>query len=230
MSILESVIGWIAPPQCLICGSEGKTLCSICAKDEIVPYGERCFDCGAISAGARTCGRCSASAPRYVWLTTNHEGAGRDLIKIYKFGHQRAAGDSLADFMVETLNRLNPLGLVNYTVVPVPTATSRVRQRGFDHSTHLARTIARKLNARHLSALARTGQTRQVGAERAIRLKQPAGNYFVRSPNLVVGQNILLIDDVVTTGSTLRAATKALRAAGAARVDALIFAKRLANT
>jgi ComF family protein len=129
--------------------------------------------------------------------------------------------------MVETFQHLNRLQPTKYIVVPVPTATSRVRQRSFDHSAHLAQLAARKLGWRYLNALTRIGQTRQVGAERSIRLKQPADNYLVRYPNLVSGQKILLIDDVVTTGATLRAVTKALRAAGAARVDALVFAKRL---
>lgn len=230
MAVLDKLIGLIAPPNCLVCGQEGSTLCSECAKAQLVPYGERCFSCGAISPSARTCEKCRPGAPRYVWVSTNYEAAARELVKIYKFGHQRAAGDSLASLMIGTLLRFNEiqeLRDLNYLIVPVPTATSRIRQRSFDHSSYLARRIARKLKTRHLNALARIGQTRQVGAERSVRLAQPAGNYLVRYPNLVEGRNILLIDDVVTTGATLRASTKALRAAGAARVDALVFAKRL---
>jgi predicted amidophosphoribosyltransferase len=58
-------------------------------------------------------------------------------------------------------------------------------------------------------------------------LAQLSGQYVVKYPEFVIGRNILLVDDVVTTGATLREVTKVLRAAGAARVDALIFAKRL---
>ncbi|HEY5550154.1 MAG TPA: phosphoribosyltransferase family protein [Candidatus Saccharimonadales bacterium] len=160
-------------------------------------------------------------------MTTNYEAAARELIKVYKFGHQRAAAEALASLMAETFLQLSDLGPSSYLVVSVPTASRRVRERSFDHCAHLASQLAKKLNARHLSALARIGQTRQVGTERSVRLSQPAGKYIVRYPNLVSGRNILLIDDVVTTSATLRAATKALRAAGAARVDALVFAKRL---
>ncbi|MBI2007969.1 ComF family protein [Candidatus Saccharibacteria bacterium] len=197
-----------------------------------MPYGERCFACGAVSGSARTCERCRPGAPRYVWVSTNYEAAARELVKIYKFGHQRAAAESLASLMVGTFYYFNPAvhsmtRSWNYLIVPVPTATSRIRQRSFDHSAHLACQVARKLKAKHLNALARIGQSRQVGAERSVRLDQPAGNYLVRYPYLIKGQNILLIDDVVTTGATLRATTKILRAAGAARVDALVFAKRL---
>ncbi len=115
----------------------------------------------------------------------------------------------------------------NYLVVPVPTATSRVRQRGFDHSILLAKHLARQLNLNYSQTLGRLGQASQVGTGRADRLKQPAGQYFVRTPWQVRGQSILLIDDVITTGGTLLSATQELRRAGAIHVDALIFAKRL---
>ena len=114
-----------------------------------------------------------------------------------------------------------------YLVIPIPTATSRTRNRSFDHSGLLARKVASKLNLKYFPALGRVGQSRQVGAKRTVRLTQAEDKYYVRFPSMVKGSRILLIDDVVTTGATLRAATKALRSAGARRVDALVFAKRL---
>jgi ComF family protein len=165
-----------------------------------------------------------------VWITTNYAGAARDLIKVYKFGHQRAAARSLSQLMVETLhdfNNLAELAKLNYLIVPVPTATSRIRQRGFDHSALLAMTLARRMETKSTNVLGRLGQTRQLGAKRTDRLSQSEGNYFVRLPQITKGRNVLLTDDVVTTGATLKAITKVLRAAGAKRVDALVFAKRL---
>src|SRR5438309_1970078 len=128
MSVLDSVIGWLAPPFCVICEAEGAALCTACASVEIIPYGSRCFDCGAVSPNSRTCERCRPGAPRYVWVSTNYENAARELIKIYKFGHQRVAAESLANLMLETLldfNSTNSLRLLDYVIVPVPTATSR---------------------------------------------------------------------------------------------------------
>lgn len=230
MSVSESLISILAQPQCVICGAEGSALCRACAAAEIVPYGERCFGCGRASHGGRTCIHCRPGAPRHVWVCTNYENAARELVKIYKFAHQRPAVEPLARLMIDTLldfNSMESLNSLDYLVVSVPTATSRLRQRSFDHSALLARQIARRLNLRYANALGRLGQARQVGTNRAERHKQLEGQYVIRRPNLVDGQNILLIDDVVTTGATLRVATKALRASDAKRVDALIFANRL---
>jgi ComF family protein len=157
----------------------------------------------------------------------NYESAASELVKNYKFKQLRPAADSMAAIMERAFKRFCGLQAVDYLVVPVPTASSRIRHRGFDHADYLATKIAKRLRLKKLSALARIGQKRQVGAERSIRLAQLSGQYVARYPELIKGRNILLIDDVVTTGATLRAAAKALRAGGAARVDALVVAKRL---
>jgi len=75
--------------------------------------------------------------------------------------------------------------------------------------------------------LKRLGQSRQVGAKKGVRQAQQTHSYYLSRPQQVAGRNILLIDDVVTTGATLKAAARALRSSGARRVDALVFAKRI---
>lgn len=229
MSVFELAIGCLAPPQCINCDAEGSTLCTACAKTQITPYGERCYDCAAISQNSKTCPRCSRKgAPGHVWVTTNYEGLSQELVKLYKFGQQRVAAKVLADMMCTTLStQVGTRVPKDCLTVPVPTATSRVRQRGFDHAVLLARNVATNLGLEYSRSLGRLGQTRQIGARRVDRLNQTVGSYIVRRPGLVAGRHILLIDDVVTTGATLWSATSALKAAGAARVDALVFAKRL---
>lgn len=230
VNLLEAVIGWVAPAQCIICGVEGTTFCPACAAAEIIAYGERCWSCGAANQGGRTCRKCRKSSPRFVWLSTNYEGAAKKLINVYKFSGQRAAAKSLATLTSQTLYDFvseDELAKLNYLIVPIPTASSRRRQRGFDHVELLAKQIVRRTGLERIDALGRLGQSRQLGARRHIRLKQAEGKYYVRLPYLIKDRNILLVDDVVTTGATLRAATKALRQAGAKRIDALIFAKRL---
>jgi ComF family protein len=152
------------------------------------------------------------------------------LVQAYKFGQQRAAAEPLAQAMSQVLLSSYSKGALkaqDYLIVPVPTATSRLRQRGFDHSALLAKLVARKLGGRFYPALGRLGQNRQLGTSRAQRLAQPAGHYFAKRSAAVSGRNILLIDDVLTTGGTLIECSRVLRAAGARHVDALVFAKKL---
>ncbi len=225
MSLLEAVISTLSPAECLICSSEGASLCKTCAARHVAPFGERCWRCQALNPNGRTCIHCrSFSGPRHVWIVTNYETAAAELVRAFKFGQLRVAGESLARLMIETLNGFSYPD--DYLIVPVPTATSRARRRGFDQGQLLARQIARRLNRPSLPALARLGQSRQVGATRAERLTQSAGAYRLRLPRDVAGRSILLVDDVLTTGATLREATRTLRAGGARRVDALLFAKR----
>ena len=231
MSIFEVAIGWLAPSECAICAAEGSALCELCRAAEVLPYGQHCGFCGQVSMEAKTCKSCKAKgAPTHIWISTDYQGAAKDILRAYKFRHQRAVGRSLAAVVAETFwafNDQKSFAKANYLIVPVPTASSRIRQRGFDHSALLAKQLGGLLKLPSYPGLTRQGQVRQVGSKRSVRLVQQIGNYRVPRPDKIAGRNILLIDDVVTTGGTLRAAYKALRAAGAKRVDALAFAKRI---
>lgn len=231
MSLLEQAVGWLAPPQCVGCGEEGTALCEACIASEIIPFGPRCWRCGKLSQNSRTCSSCRhTGTPRSVWVSTDYQGIPQKLVTIYKFGHLRAASEQIANIMADTFLSFNSdemLKKADYLLTPIPTATSRIRQRGFGHSELLAAKLAQKLDLQPQNLLARIGQQRQVGTRRTDRLSQAKSSYFIRHNRGIQGRNILLIDDVVTTGATLQAATAVLRKAGAKHVDALIFAKRL---
>ena len=231
MSIFERTISLLAPPICVGCGVGGVGLCEGCIASQIVGYGERCWRCGRLSAGCRTCKSCRwFRGPRYVWLPTNYEDLAARTIKAYKFQHKRYLSEDIAGLMTETFWEYNSSEIIKrsgYLVVSLPTATARIRERGFDHSSLLAKTIAQKLNMEYRPVLGRLAQDSQVGAIRTQRLKQLEGKFFVKNEKAVNGRNVLLIDDVLTTGGSLRAAVKCLRLAGAKHVDALVFAKKL---
>lgn len=231
MTIFEKAISLIAPPDCLGCGVEGNVLCEACIASEIMPFGERCWRCNRLSLGAKTCLSCkSFRGPTTVWINTEYQGLVKEVTKSYKFGHLRACAEPMASLMAQTLYGYNndvQIHRRNYMVVPVPTAVRRRRQRGFDHAQLLAKYLAIKLETKSANAVGRLGRERQVGATRSVRLTQPAGNYFAKQEKLITNRNILLIDDVVTTGATLREIARVLRRSGAKRVDALVFAKRL---
>lgn len=230
MSVLERAIGWLAPADCVSCGQEGSSLCLICSEAEILPFGERCFLCNKMSRDSVTCEKCRKGTVKKVWITTDYEDTAKKLVQVLKFGHQRAAAGVIAGMMSDTLNEsvsMDDMTRQNFLVIPVPTASARIRERSFDHTQLVAQRIAKLNKLPYAGLLKRLGNTRQVGSKRSARLNQAQGQYYVPNNKALTGRNILLVDDVVTTGATLQAAYIALKNAGAKNVDALVFAKKL---
>jgi ComF family protein len=220
-SILEKTISIIAPHHCILCGNEDNVLCEACFADVYDEPYELCFLCNIPSLDSRVCPACAHKTPlEYVWMAGAYNGPRQKLIKSFKFGRQKAAYVPLAEAMSRTLPYLEDV-----VVVPIPTAPTRARMRGYDHTFLLARAIARKHDWKLASALRRRHNERQVGASRAVRARQASTAYEVRNTKTIVGKCVLLVDDVTTSGATLNAAATLLAAAGAAEVGAVVAAK-----
>ena len=110
-------------------------------------------------------------------------------------------------------------------IVPVPTATSRARQRGYDQARLLARQLSKQTGLAYSNSLARSGQMHQHGLARHDRLTQLKDAYRVKHLSIIKGAHLILIDDVITTGATLEAAALALRTSGASKITAVVFAR-----
>lgn len=113
----------------------------------------------------------------------------------------------------------------NAVLVPVPTATSRVRQRGYDQAILLARALSHETGIPLRRYLKRVGQTHQVGSGREQRLRQLTRAFELRKEIHAHEQTIILVDDVLTTGATLERAAQALHSAGVLRIQAVTFAQ-----
>jgi predicted amidophosphoribosyltransferase len=153
------------------------------------------------------------------WSSAPHEGVARDLVAALKFRRLLPAVEPMAERIVW----LAPASVLSGTLVPVPTAPLRVLGRGFDPAAELAEALAGLTGLPRMACLSRSGGGRQVGRRRAERIGQPP---HVRSRG-GAPRSALLIDDVLTTGATLSACARALRAGGAARVAAITFTRRL---
>jgi ComF family protein len=112
-------------------------------------------------------------------------------------------------------------------IVAVPTATTRVRQRGYDQTKLLARHIAKQARMLWIDCLARSGQAHQVGSGKDERLAQLKSALRVTQERFIRGAHIILIDDVITTGATLETAAEVLKEAGAAHIEAIAFARAI---
>lgn len=221
-SLPERAISIIAPNHCFGCSKESNILCDACLHGECAESLDTCFLCSKPTAAGQVCQACKAHTTLgHVWVATEYRGVIRQVIRAYKFGRLQAAHRPLASAIDAHLPYLEDV-----TVAHIPTATNRVRQRGYDHAKLLAQEVARRRSWRHATLLRRRHNLRQVGSGRAERLQQAQGAFEPIRPIDVAGRHILLIDDVVTSGATLMAAAGALSAAGARQIDAAVVAFR----
>ncbi len=221
MPVLEKLLSVVAPHECLICEAEGGLICAACRPDALHRVPSRCFRCHKLTKKYRVCSSCRSSSKLLaVWVASDYTAVSKELVYRLKFARARAAADDIAGFLAELL----PLPPHGYIVVPVPTASSRRRQRGYDQAELIARTYATLSGARFMKVLHRQGQTRQVGTHRRERLQQLETAFWVDA-DLPKHAKVLLVDDVTTTGATLEAAANVLRANGAFRIQALVFSQ-----
>lgn len=221
--MFDRLVGVLAPHICLVCGEEGSLLCGWCATDTLDVIPERCYRCSTLSQDAAVCAKCQSKTPlRHVWVRTIYKDVPKMLVQSLKFSRAKDAITVITVLLDDLVPFLSPETVVSY----VPTATSRVRQRGYDQSRLIAQRFARQRGLACTSLLVRHGQARQVGSDRKHRITQAAGNYTVIDSERVRGAKVLLIDDIMTTGATIEAAARALKKAGAKQVNAAIFAQK----
>lgn len=217
LTLLDTLIGFIAPHSCYGCGIEGALLCDSC-RNLLPDVHPRCYRCHRASANAETCKQCRrASRIRTMQVATQYEGIGERLLHGLKFERKFAAG-----VLVGSLLPAPPKQ--NIVVCAVPTAPSRIRVRGYDQARIIARAYARRHNLPYRDLLHRDSNVRQTGSSRSQRTSQMRDVFTFRS-RTQRPQNILLIDDVLTTGSTLEAAADCLRGAGVKEIHAIVFAR-----
>jgi ComF family protein len=224
----------VMPPVCLVCRAPIGAHDAVCARcwreiDFIrPPLCDRLgmplpFDTGGVMISAAA----AADPPPYdrARAVAAHAGAMRTLVHALKFHDRHDARRLFGRWLVEAGRDLLPDAEI---VVPVPLARRRLLMRRFNQAAVLASEVARLTGLRYEPLLlARTRATAsQVGLSRGQRRRNVAGAFAVppRYGGRVEGRKILLVDDVITTGSTVGACARALRRAGAARVDVLALA------
>jgi predicted amidophosphoribosyltransferase len=207
MKFLHAVATGLAPPLCAACGRSCDGKAALCTR------------CGRRLASAEPLRGAGPQGIDRAWASAPHEGVARDLVTALKFRRLLP----VAELMADRIQWLAPASQLSGTVVPVPTAPLRSLARGFDPAAEIAAALAARIGCPLEPCLQRRGGGRQVGRRRAQRIARPP-DVRVRGE---APRSVLLVDDVLTTGATLSACALALRSAGAVRVVAVTFARRL---
>ena len=210
-TMIDTLLSLIAPHPCCSCGVSGAILCDHCNYDIVNESYSGCLGCGSLAGADGICASCFVPYSR-AWCIGERTDTLQRLIGAYKFQSTPAAGRTIGNLLLGMLPELPP----QTVVVPVPTVRSHVRERGFDHTLVMAKYISKKRRLQLVTTLRRQTTTKQRDATRAQRLRQARDAFVVRGTLRPVPH--LLIDDVVTTGATVRFASQALLDAGASEV------------
>ena len=223
---LSKAVRTVFPPRCLLCGEtgvNGRDLCPACT--EALPWNaSACLRCALPLPVPATCGACLQKPPS---MHETHAvfvyGFPLDrLVPRLKFHNDLAAGRLLSGLMAEALGALpRPAALV-----PVPLHDTRLGRRGYDQALELAAPLARRLRIPLLAdALLRTRATAPQSELDAVARQRNLRHAFAIRADAPLPDHVVLVDDVMTTGATLEAATRALLRAGVRQVDAWVCAR-----
>jgi ComF family protein len=217
--MIDMLLSFLAPHPCSGCGKNGTLLCDNCKYDIRNQDFMSCIGCGRPTS-LTICSACDVPYEK-AWCVGERSGSLEALINNYKFENARAAYLALSDLLYITVPFL-PTGTI---IVPVPTVSSHVRQRGYDHTRFVANHFAKRRGHTVRLLVERQTTTKQRGTNRRQRMKQAKEAFVVRR-SIDPTTPYLLIDDVVTTGATLHYAAQALRDAGATIVWVAVVARQ----
>lgn len=211
--MIDALLSYVAPHHCSGCDISGTLLCDNCKYDIISEPFLQCAACGKNTAGRNgLCSQCRVPYAR-AWCVSARRDQLQRLIGNFKFTNAKSAYIPLAELLHKQLPDLPG----NTVIIPVPTANSHIRQRGYDHMLLIARRLGKLRGLSVDTSLDRVIDTKQRSAT-ARQREQNAKNAFSCRTNLDPSKQHLLIDDVITTGATVKYATLALQAAGANNV------------
>lgn len=210
----------VFPPRCAGCGRRGSWVCNSCVGELKPIEPPHCSRCGSPVGERCICHHLSLaldSLRSAAW----YDGWLRTAIQTFKYQGEYARDGHLASLLLPLVAEFSS----DICLAPVPLHPVRERQRGYNQAGRLAARLSSGTGLTVVPALHRTMKTlQQVGLPASARTTNVRGA-FTAERAVVDGRRVLLVDDVVTTGSTLGSCAEALKAGGASWVGAITVAR-----
>jgi len=228
----------LLPPRCVLCGLPSGTLCLCEACAAELPWnGACCRQCGLPLPTAQSrlceslvCGFCLQKPPLFTRTVSplRYCFPADRLVQALKFNGQLVAGRILGQLLCEYVDR-HGLTLPD-ALIPVPLHPLRLIRRGYNQAYELARHASRELAVPLFAdSLRRSRNTpAQSGLSRKQRRKNVRGAFYWRG-RITPGRHVVIVDDVMTTGTTVTECARIVKKAGAKRVDVWVAARAITS-
>lgn len=215
MSFIKSLLDLLYPPKCVFCHrlleKEERNVCAACAR--------------SLKVSEERYSALQLDDEFLCWAPLRYEGMVRESLHRYKFSGNAFYSETYADVICSVLNH----GELSCDIITwIPLSRRHLRKRGYDQAELLARAIAKRTGIPCFGTLKKIKNIRAQSSLKDLqeRMKNVKGVYSVKPETDIRGKRILLVDDIVTTGSTMSEAVRTLTAAGAADVRAAAIAHR----
>jgi ComF family protein len=225
VSILSPLVEFFLPQDCFLCGlrASGAVLCAPCIESLPRLRGPGCPVCARPTPGGAHCGRCLKTPPHFdaCFAAFEYRPPFEQLITSLKY----AARLQLADFLAEALVKHVPR-IEADCLIAMPLHRQRLAERGFNQSMEIVRRVGTHWGLPVKSACVRDVHT---APQATLNFKDRARNVrgAFRCLEPLRGQHVVVVDDVITSGSSLHELARVIKAQGAARVSALVLARTL---
>jgi len=240
--MFSKLVDAIFPPNCVLCGEPGQShlpgsgrsidLCLPCQED-FIANSACCFQCAiplplAKDEARARCGECLKTTPAFTHTCAPYiyQWPLDKLVQVFKFKGNLASGRVLSSLLTQAIATDPSSEAQIEAIIPIPLHPGRLRERGFNQAALLAADIAKQLSIPLIqnTLIRQKPSPPQAGLDADCRQKNIKGAFSINKKNSLPG-SVALVDDVMTTGSTLREAAKTLLDAGVQRVDCWVIAR-----
>lgn len=226
----DCLLNLFFPKKCVCCGKYNHFLCFECASAIQKVRTLTCLYCGKISKSAAVCVNCKKSKNIYfssALIAANYNSKPvKEIIHNLKYCGLTDLANMCGELVKDSLSRIEIYG--DYLITYVPLHWKKERKRGYNQSKLIAQYVAKELNIPFCDLLEKTVDTKnQVGLKKVDRLTNIVGAFKILNKNLVNGKKVIIIDDVITTGSTLNECAKILKENGAKKIIVAVVAKNV---